>query len=63
VLSTALEAADKDYELTVLSDCCADADEEVQRVLLTKIFPRYTEVITVEEWEQKWSDSVKYLIY
>ncbi len=63
MLSTALEAADKDYELTVLSDCCADADEEVQRVLLTKIFPRYTEVITVEEWEQKWSDSVKYLIY
>lgn len=53
VLSTVLEAADKDYELTVLSDCCADADEEVQRVLLTKIFPRYTEVITVEEWEQK----------
>ncbi len=53
MLSTVLEAADKDYELTVLSDCCADADEEVQRVLLTKIFPRYTEVITVEEWEQK----------
>jgi len=55
VLSTVLEAADKDYELTVLSDGCADADEEVQRVLLTKIFPRYAQVITVEEWEQKWS--------
>lgn len=53
VLSTVLEAADKDYELTVLSDCCADADEEVQRVLMTKIFPRYTEVITVEEWKKK----------
>lgn len=53
VLSTVLEAADKDYELTVLSDCCADADEEVQRVLMTKIFPRYTEVITVEEWEKE----------
>jgi nicotinamidase-related amidase len=55
VLSTVLEAADKDYELTVLSDGCADADEEVQRVLLTKIFPRYAQVITVEEGEQKWS--------
>ena len=52
VLSTVLEAADKDYELTVLSDCCADADEEVQRVLITKIFPRYAEVSTTEEWEQ-----------
>jgi nicotinamidase-related amidase len=53
VLSTVLEAADKDYELTVLSDCCADADEEVQRVLMTKIFPRYAEVITSEEWGKK----------
>ena len=53
VLSTLLEAADKDYELTVLSDCCADANEEVQRVLTTKIFPRYAEVITAEEWSKK----------
>jgi nicotinamidase-related amidase len=51
VLSTVLEAADKDYELTVLSDCCADADEEVQRILMTRIFPRYAKVITVEEWD------------
>jgi nicotinamidase-related amidase len=50
VLSTLREAADKDYSLTVLSDCCADRDEEVHRVLVTKIFPRHAEVITVEEW-------------
>jgi nicotinamidase-related amidase len=56
VLSTVLEAADKDYELTVLSDGCADADEEVQRVLMTKIFPRYAEVTTVEAWEKKVSE-------
>jgi nicotinamidase-related amidase len=56
VLSTVLEAADKDYELTVLSDCCADADEDVQRVLMTKIFPRYAEVITVEAWDKKMSE-------
>jgi nicotinamidase-related amidase len=55
VLSTVLEAADKDYELTVLSDGCADADEEVQRILTTRIFPRYAEVITVEEWDEKMS--------
>ena len=50
VLSTLREAADKDYEITVLSDCCADMDEEVHRVLMTKIFPRQAEVISSEEW-------------
>jgi nicotinamidase-related amidase len=50
VLSTLREAADKDYEITVLSDCCADMDEEVHRVLTTKIFPRQAEVISSEEW-------------
>src|SRR5579883_913286 len=40
VLSTLREAADKDYQITVLSDACADMDEEVHRVLLTKVFPR-----------------------
>ena len=50
VLSTLREASDKDYTITVLSDCCADMDEEVHRVLTTKIFPRQAEVITTEEW-------------
>jgi nicotinamidase-related amidase len=50
VLSTLREAADKDYEITVLSDYCADMDEEVHRVLTTKIFPRQAEVISSEEW-------------
>ncbi len=50
VLSTLREAADKDYGLTVLSDCCVDSDEEVQRVLLTKVFPRQAEVLTSEQW-------------
>jgi nicotinamidase-related amidase len=50
VLSTLREAADKDFNLTVLSDCCADADEEVHRVLTTKIFPRQADVLTMEEW-------------
>jgi nicotinamidase-related amidase len=50
VLSTLREAADKDYRLTILSDGCADGDEEVHRVLTTKVFPRSAEVITVEEW-------------
>jgi len=53
VLSTVLVAADKDYELTVLSDGCSDPNEEVHRVLMTGIFPRRGEVLTVDEWEQK----------
>lgn len=50
VLSTTREAADKDYRITILSDGCADGDEEVHRVLTTKVFPRQADVITVEEW-------------
>ncbi len=52
VLSTIREAADKDYRLTVLSDCCADTDGEVHTVLTTKVFPRQAEVTTVEEWSK-----------
>lgn len=50
VLSTLREAADKDYRLTVLADCCGDADEEVHRVLTTKIFPRQADVMQADEW-------------
>jgi nicotinamidase-related amidase len=50
VLSTLREAADKDYKITVLSDCCGDADEEVHRVLTTKIFPRQADVTDHKNW-------------
>ncbi|HJV45867.1 MAG TPA: cysteine hydrolase [Bacillota bacterium] len=50
VLSTLREAADKDYELIVLSDACLDGDPEVHRVLMEKVFPRQAEVSTVDEW-------------
>jgi nicotinamidase-related amidase len=52
VLSTVREAADKDYRLTVLSDLCADADPEVHRVLLEKVFVRQAAVVTSEQWVQ-----------
>jgi nicotinamidase-related amidase len=51
VLSTLREAADKDYKITVLEDACADRDEEVHRVLTTKIFPRQADVMQVKEWK------------
>lgn len=50
VLSTLREAADRDYRLTVLSDACLDADPEVHRVLIEKVFPRQAEVLTVDAW-------------
>jgi nicotinamidase-related amidase len=50
VLSTLREAADKDYQLTVLADLCADFDDEVHHVLTEKIFPRQANVIMSVEW-------------
>ena len=50
VLSTLRQAADLDYRLTVLRDACADADDEVHRVLLDKVFPRQAEVVDVAAW-------------
>jgi len=50
VLSTLREAADKDYRLVVLSDACIDADPEVHRVLMEKVFPRQADVMTVDQW-------------
>ena len=57
VLSTLREAADRDYELTVLCDACADADDEVHRVLTEKVFPRQAEVLSVAEWTRHLSGS------
>ncbi len=50
VLSTVREAVDKDYRLTVLSDLCADRDEEVHRILTEKVFPRHADVLSSTEW-------------
>ncbi len=50
VLSTLREAADKDYQLTVLSDLSADFDPEIQTVLIEKVFPKQADVITSDDW-------------
>jgi nicotinamidase-related amidase len=50
VLSTLCQAADLDYDLTVLRDGCADIDAEVHRVLLDKVFPRRATVLSTDEW-------------
>jgi nicotinamidase-related amidase len=49
VLSTVRHGADADYRLVVVKDCCADADEEVHRVLTEKVFVRQATVISASE--------------
>ena len=46
VLSTLSHAADADYRLLVVGDCCSDGDEEVHRVLLEKVFSRQATITT-----------------
>jgi nicotinamidase-related amidase len=50
VLSTLRQAADLDYRLTVLADGCLDADPEVHRVLMDKVYPRQAEITTIADW-------------
>jgi nicotinamidase-related amidase len=49
ILSTLRHAADADYRIVVVEDCCADRDPEVHRVLMEKVFPRQATVTTAEE--------------
>jgi len=50
VLSTVRHAADSDYVVSVLEDACVDMDEEVHRVLTTKVFARQATVYTVQQF-------------
>lgn len=49
VLSTACDAADADYRLAIVRDCCADRDDEVHRVLLDKVLARRATLLTAAE--------------
>ncbi len=49
ILSTVRHAADADYQLVVVGDCCADADEEVHRVLTEKVLVRQATVVSASE--------------
>ncbi|PZU22539.1 MAG: isochorismatase [Chryseobacterium sp.] len=51
VLSTFCVAFDKDYQLTVLSDACADRNEDVHQMLMNNVFAGRANVNTVEEWK------------
>ena len=48
VLSTVLQAADLDYRLVVVKDCCADLDPDLHGCLVNTVFPRYATVVSAE---------------
>jgi nicotinamidase-related amidase len=48
VLSTVRAAADKDFRLFVLRDCCWDTPE-VHTFLVSPVFPRQAEVLDLAE--------------
>ncbi len=49
VLSTVRYAADLDYRLLVVEDCCADQDPEVHDFLTQRIFPRQADVVNSQD--------------
>jgi nicotinamidase-related amidase len=49
VLSTVLQAADLDYRVLVVSDCCADNDHELHDALVQKALPRQATVVSADE--------------
>lgn len=50
VLSTLLEASDRDYRLIVIGDCCADLDPELHSALLQRLFPSRAEAWTAGDF-------------
>ena len=57
VLSTVRDAADRDYQVLVLADACADPVPGVHEFLTEKIFPRQAHVITSAELKDVLSGS------
>ena len=49
VLSTTRYAADLDYRLVVVEDCCADQDPTVHDFLTQRIFPRQADVVSAAD--------------
>ena len=49
MLSTTRHAADADYRVTIVRDCCGDPDDEVHRVLMDKILARQAQVVSAAD--------------
>jgi nicotinamidase-related amidase len=53
VLSTLLHASDADYQIVVIADCCADLDAQLHAVLIERLFPHRSEVVTANQFVQR----------
>ena len=49
VLSTTRCAADRDYRLYIVEDCCADSEPEVHDFLISRILNRQADIVTAGE--------------
>jgi nicotinamidase-related amidase len=56
VLSTARYAADADFRLIIVEDCCSDQDPEVHDFLTQRILPRQADVVNASDVIQALSD-------
>jgi len=50
VLSTLIDAADADYRVAVIGDCCADTDSTLHDCLLQRFFPTRGSVLSSSEF-------------
>jgi nicotinamidase-related amidase len=62
VLSTTLHAADADYRVLIVKDCCADLDQSVHSCLIEKLLPRYAAVISSEEFLRMLGSAAEQLV-
>ncbi|KAF9770524.1 hypothetical protein IL306_011928 [Fusarium sp. DS 682] len=59
VLRTAVTATDAEFATTVISDACADSDEELHQVILNKIIPSRGHVKSSAEFQKEFEESKK----
>ena len=49
ILSTTRYAADRDYRLYIVADCCADSEPEVHDFLIDRILNRQADIVTADD--------------
>ncbi|KAI4730260.1 hypothetical protein E4T49_01720 [Aureobasidium sp. EXF-10728] len=58
VLRTAVPATDDEYVVTIISDACADADQDLHNVLLQKVLTSRAYVTTAVEFQEGYISSI-----